>query len=57
MWVQVFRAWQELWEEQARTTEHCHRNLLADILQDTINLATQNQELQAQNWQLQHGAD
>ncbi|XP_040830151.1 uncharacterized protein LOC121152245 [Ochotona curzoniae] len=55
--LQVFRAWQELWEEQARTTEHCHRNLLADILQDTINLATQNQELQAQNWQLQHGAD
>ncbi|XP_058533881.1 uncharacterized protein LOC101522636 [Ochotona princeps] len=55
--LQVFRAWQKLWEEQARTTEHRHRNLLAGVLQDTINLATQNQELQAQNWQLQHEAD
>ncbi|ELW54057.1 hypothetical protein TREES_T100019625 [Tupaia chinensis] len=55
--LQVFRAWQGLWEEKAMTTEHHHRSLLAGILQETINLATQNQELQAQNQQLQHGAD
>ncbi|XP_008054333.2 uncharacterized protein LOC103258474, partial [Carlito syrichta] len=55
--LQVFRAWQRLWEEQTMTTEHHHRSLLAGILQDTINLATQNQELQAQNQQLQQGAD
>nr|XP_012604351.1 uncharacterized protein LOC105862530 isoform X9 [Microcebus murinus] len=55
--LQVFRAWQRLWKEQAMTTEHQHRSLLAGILQDTINLATQNQELQAQNQQLRQGAD
>lgn len=34
------------------TTEHHYRSLLAGVLQDTISLATQNQELQAQNQQL-----
>ncbi|XP_044915935.1 uncharacterized protein LOC102900045 isoform X1 [Felis catus] len=53
--LQVFRAWRELWEEQTMTTEHHHRSLLAGILQDTLQLATQNQELQAQNQQLQQG--
>ncbi|KAI5178843.1 Monocyte Differentiation Antigen Cd14 [Manis pentadactyla] len=42
----VFRAWRELLEEQAGTTEHRYRSLLAGVLQDTINLATQNQQLQ-----------
>ncbi|XP_025779703.1 uncharacterized protein LOC112860651 [Puma concolor] len=51
--LQVFRAWRELWEEQTMTTEHHHRSLLAGILQDMLQLATQNQELQAQNQQLQ----
>ncbi|KAI4541169.1 hypothetical protein MG293_008311 [Ovis ammon polii] len=51
--LQVFRAWQGLCEEQAMTTEHHYRSLLAGILQDSISLATQNQELQAQNKQLQ----
>ncbi|XP_012516811.1 PREDICTED: uncharacterized protein LOC105824024 [Propithecus coquereli] len=55
--LQVFRAWQRLWKEQAMTTEHHHRRRLAGVLQDTINLATQNQELQAQNQQLWQGAD
>ncbi|XP_045408523.1 uncharacterized protein LOC123638733 [Lemur catta] len=55
--LQVFRAWQRLWKEQAMTTGHHHRSLLAGVLQDTINLATQNQELQAQNQQLRQGAD
>ncbi|XP_037364237.1 uncharacterized protein LOC119242905 [Talpa occidentalis] len=50
--LQVFRAWRGLWEEQAMTREHHHRGLLACILQETIDLATQNQELQAQNQQL-----
>ncbi|XP_045039794.2 uncharacterized protein [Desmodus rotundus] len=50
--LQVFRAWRGLWEERTRTTEHHHRHLLAGILQDTINLAAQNQDLQAQNRQL-----
>ncbi|XP_068837187.1 uncharacterized protein [Capricornis sumatraensis] len=50
--LQVFRAWQGLCEEQAMTTEHHYRSLLAGILQDSISLATQNQELQAQNKQL-----
>ena len=53
MWAQVFRAWRGLCEEQAMTTEHHYRSLLASILQDSISLATQNQELQAQNKQLQ----
>ncbi|XP_025148360.1 uncharacterized protein LOC102398505 isoform X3 [Bubalus bubalis] len=51
--LQVFRAWRGLCEEQAMTTEHHYRSLLASILQDSISLATQNQELQAQNKQLQ----
>ncbi|KAG8514477.1 hypothetical protein J0S82_001773, partial [Galemys pyrenaicus] len=50
--LQVFRAWRELWEEQAMNREHHHRGLLAGVLQETINLATQTQELQAQNQQL-----
>ncbi|XP_048667829.1 uncharacterized protein LOC107141711 [Marmota marmota marmota] len=54
--LQVFRAWQRLQEEQAMTTEHRHRSLLAGVLQDTIDLASRNQELQAQNQQLQQGA-
>ncbi|XP_035870371.1 uncharacterized protein LOC114510322 [Phyllostomus discolor] len=55
--LQVFRAWRGMWEEQTKTTEQRHRHLLAGILQDTINLAAQNQELQAQNRQLREGAD
>ncbi|XP_045685618.1 uncharacterized protein LOC123812789 [Phyllostomus hastatus] len=55
--LQVFRAWRGLWEEQTKTTEQQHRHLLAGILQDTINLAAQNQELQAQNRQLREVAD
>ncbi|XP_061044957.1 uncharacterized protein LOC133090570 [Eubalaena glacialis] len=51
--LQVFRAWRGLWEEQAMAAEHHYRSLLAGILQDTINLATQNQELQAQSQRLQ----
>ncbi|XP_023559138.1 uncharacterized protein LOC101586460 [Octodon degus] len=51
--LQVFRAWQGLWEEKATTTEHHLRGLLAHVLQDTIHLASKNQELQAQNQQLQ----
>ncbi|XP_063088224.1 uncharacterized protein LOC100735033 [Cavia porcellus] len=50
--LQVFRAWQGLWQEKATTTEHHLRSLLASVLQDTIDLASQNQELQAQNQQL-----
>ncbi|VCX19479.1 unnamed protein product, partial [Gulo gulo] len=55
--LQVFRAWRRLWEEQAMTTEHHHRSLLAGVLQDNINVAAQNQELQAQNQQLRQGVD
>ncbi|KAM7141672.1 uncharacterized protein WM277_013923 [Molossus nigricans] len=51
--LQVFQAWRGLWEEQTMATEHHHRSLLAGILQDTINLAAQNQELQTQNQELQ----
>ena len=42
-----------MWEEQVTAAEHLYRSLLAGVLQDTIDLATQNQELQAQNQQLQ----
>lgn len=38
-------------------TEHHHRSLLAGILQDTIDLALKNQELQAQNQEPEQGAD
>nr|XP_011714615.1 uncharacterized protein LOC105467034 [Macaca nemestrina] len=54
---EVFRAWQGQWEERAMTTEHRHCSLLAGILEEAINLATQNQELLAQNQQLRQGAD
>ncbi|XP_029420523.1 uncharacterized protein LOC103736093 isoform X2 [Nannospalax galili] len=54
--LQVFQAWQELWEEKALATEHHNRSLLARILQDTIDLALKNQELQAQNQQLEQTA-
>ncbi|XP_049643307.1 uncharacterized protein LOC126028336 [Suncus etruscus] len=50
--LQVFQAWRGLWVEQAADREHHHRSLLAGVLQDAINLATQNQELQVQNLQL-----
>ncbi|XP_077793279.1 uncharacterized protein LOC100429177 [Macaca mulatta] len=55
--LRVFRAWQGQWEERAMTTEHRHCSLLAGILEEAINLATQNQELLAQNQQLRQGAD
>ncbi|XP_016069607.1 PREDICTED: uncharacterized protein LOC107537995 [Miniopterus natalensis] len=55
--LQVFQAWRGLWEEQTMATEQHHRSLLAGILQDTISLAAQNQELQAQNQQLRQAAD
>ncbi|XP_020940543.1 uncharacterized protein LOC100513976 isoform X5 [Sus scrofa] len=51
--LQVFRAWRGLWEEQVTAAEYHYRSLLAGVLQDTIDLATQNRELQAQNQQLQ----
>ncbi|XP_060233407.1 uncharacterized protein LOC110557370 [Meriones unguiculatus] len=54
--LQVFQAWQGLWEEKAVATEHHHRSLLAAVLQDTIDLALKNQELQAQNQQLEQSA-
>ncbi|XP_021069811.1 uncharacterized protein LOC110332840 [Mus pahari] len=46
--LQVFQAWQRMWEEKAMATEHHHRSLLAGILQDSIDLALKNQQLQAQ---------
>ncbi|XP_007937277.1 uncharacterized protein LOC103195503 [Orycteropus afer afer] len=55
--LQVFRTWRRLWEEAAMTAEHHHRSLLASVLQDSISLATQNQELQVQNQQLHQGAE
>ncbi|XP_034374552.2 uncharacterized protein LOC117720187 [Arvicanthis niloticus] len=55
--LQVFQAWQGVWEEKAMATEHHHRSLLAGILQDTIDLALKNQELQAQNQEPEQGAD
>ncbi|XP_075398811.1 uncharacterized protein LOC142440138 [Tenrec ecaudatus] len=55
--LQVFRAWRRQWEEQAMATEHRYRSLLAGALQDAINLASQNQELQVCTQQLHQGAD
>ncbi|XP_057645363.1 uncharacterized protein LOC130887085 [Chionomys nivalis] len=54
--LQVFRAWQGLWEEKAMATEHRHRSLLAGVLQDNIDLALKTQELQARNQQLEQSA-
>lgn len=54
--LQVFQAWQGLWEEKAVATEHHHRSLLAAVLQDTIDLALKTQELQARNQQLEQSA-
>ncbi|XP_035317034.1 uncharacterized protein LOC100753856 [Cricetulus griseus] len=55
--LQVFQAWQGLWEEKAMATEHHHRSLLAGVLQDTIDLALRTQELQSRNQQLEQSAD
>lgn len=46
-----------MWEEKAIATEHRHRSLLAGILQDTIDLALKNQELQTQNQRPEQSAD
>ncbi|XP_049986309.1 uncharacterized protein [Alexandromys fortis] len=54
--LQVFRAWQGLWEEKAMATERRHRSLLAGVLQDNIDLALKTQELQARNQQLEQSA-
>ncbi|KAL6083413.1 hypothetical protein STEG23_013161 [Scotinomys teguina] len=54
--LQVFQAWQRLWEEKAVATEHHHRSLLAGVLQDTIDLALKTQELQARNEELEQSA-
>ncbi|XP_036060197.1 uncharacterized protein LOC118594449 [Onychomys torridus] len=54
--LQVFQAWQTLWEEKAVATEHHHRSLLAGVLQDSIDLALKTQELQARNQQLEQSA-
>ncbi|XP_037052982.1 uncharacterized protein LOC114705143 [Peromyscus leucopus] len=54
--LQVFQAWQRLWEEKAMATEHHHRSLLAGVLQDSIDLALKIQELQARNQQLEQSA-
>ncbi|XP_074147669.1 uncharacterized protein LOC141556791 isoform X5 [Sminthopsis crassicaudata] len=51
--LQVFRACRELWKEQTAARELHHRILLSEVLQDAISLATQNQQLQVQNKQLQ----
>ncbi|XP_045140677.1 uncharacterized protein LOC101651714 [Echinops telfairi] len=55
--LQVFRAWRRQWEQEAMATEHRYRSLLAGVLQDAINLASQNQELQLCTQQLHQGAD
>ncbi|XP_021006797.1 uncharacterized protein LOC110285148 [Mus caroli] len=55
--LQVFQAWQRMWEEKAMVTEHHYRSLLAGILQGSIDLALKNQQLQAQNQQLEQSAD
>ncbi|XP_052597893.1 uncharacterized protein LOC128112700 isoform X1 [Peromyscus californicus insignis] len=54
--LQVFQAWQRLWEEKAVATEHHHRSLLAGVLRDSIDLALKTQELQARNQQLEQSA-
>ncbi|XP_051058252.1 uncharacterized protein LOC127235119 [Phodopus roborovskii] len=54
--LQVFQARQRLWEEKAMATEYHHRNLLAGVLHDTIDLALKIQELQARNQQLEQSA-
>ncbi|KAM4875267.1 uncharacterized protein RHO17_007712 [Thomomys bottae] len=47
--LQVFQAWRGLWEEKATTTECHYRSLLTSVLQDAIDMASQNEELQVQN--------
>ncbi|XP_036604618.1 uncharacterized protein LOC118841349 [Trichosurus vulpecula] len=55
--LQVFRACRRLWKEQADAREFHHRILLARVLEDAVSLATQTQQLQVQNKQLQQGED
>lgn len=55
--AQVFRACRRLWKEQADAREFHHRILLARVLEDAVSLATQTQQLQVQNKQLQQGED
>ncbi|KAF7228103.1 transcript variant X3 [Nothobranchius furzeri] len=51
--LQVFRVFRQVSEEQRKLSEGRYRSLLLEAVQDAVHLSAQNQQLQADNKQLQ----
>lgn len=53
--LQVLRMFRQVSEEQREQSEGRYRNVLLEAVQDAVHLSAQNQQLQAENKQLQKG--
>lgn len=53
--LQVFRTFRQVLEEQKQLSEGRYRTLLLEAIQDAVYLSSQNQQLQADNVQLLKG--
>ena len=53
-YLQTFRQYREVFEQQKAVLEQRYRGLLEDAIQDAIFLSTRNNELLMENQSLQH---